>query len=464
MDSVSLNAVFLNFVALISVVEAGLLTAAMFRLYEPLASQDWPSVRQWVRSTGRLYRVAAFGILLLGGLTAMVVPWVVRDLGLSPSYVIALYLLAVCNAAALCVHAEKKALLIAGQRNYQVVGLQVAALTVQTILQVVLLHQTGSFAWFLVAQLIGTLTWNCACSLLARRRYRILACSDSDDREKTKILFGDLKNLFLYKMGAVGLSATDAIFVSIMVSSPAAGLLSNFTLIVNAVNTVLMQAFNGIAASIGLHNVSASQLARRRTFVILSSFGNWIFGVACVILYVALDPFVVWWLGSQYSIDAASRAALVFTLFIIGSNQIASLYRSSLGIFRATRFVPFVALILNVVFSVVLGLFWGMPGVLLATGLARACTYSIVDPVLVFRRSLGSSSLRYYLGVGTYFLAVVAGSLVSTYIAGLAGVSGFAGVVTSLAVGSASGIVFLTPILFCSQAVRARLRRLLTFW
>lgn len=453
-DSVSLNAVFLNFVALISVVEAGLLTASMFRLYSPLARNDWEEIWRWVHASGRLYRAAGVGIVVLGGLTAPFVPMVVSDLGLPLWEVIGLYFLAVANAVALCYRTEFKALLTADQKNYIVVSLQVAALFVQTSLQVFVLVRTGEFYLFLLLQLIGTLTWNIACRHVALRRYRASVPAMKKCADETTSLLNDLRNLILYKVGAIGLSGTDAILVAALVSAPLAGLLSNFTLVVNSVNSILMQAFNGIAASIGLHNVSSSAGERRRAFSVLSVFGNWMFGIASAVLLVTLQPFVAVWLGEEYVIDFISQIALVLTLFAIGTNQVASLYRTSLGIFRATRWVPLVALALKVILSLPLGLAFGMPGVLFSSALARLLTFSIIDPLLVYRRALGKGLVGYFLRAIVMLAGVAVVGSLGILLTDLTGTTGLLKVFVSLSLGLGLGFVILTPPAFFNPDVR----------
>ncbi|WP_344062104.1 hypothetical protein [Nostocoides vanveenii] len=317
-------------------------------------------------------------------------------LGFDLSYTVAVGAIATGTALSSCVLASEKVLLLADQKAHVVVAAQCVSFFVQTGAQVIALLVFDSFLLFLASAAGGMLLWNWLCALYVRRHYTLYEHAVCVHEEHS-LLQRDVLDLLPYKIGAVGLNATDAIIIALVLSSTLAGIVSNFTLIVNSLNGVLMQGFNGIAASIGLHNADSDMQRRSAVFYQLSSLGMWVFGAAAICLTLLLNPFVELWIGSSYLLSRTEVVALAGAFFVTGANQVPSLYRSSLGIFRRTRFVPVIATVVNLALSVGLALWIGLVGVFLGTILARGLTFSVVDPYLVSRTAL-STRFRDYLG------------------------------------------------------------------
>ena len=383
-----LNAVLLNAMALVSVAEAGIATAVMFRLYKPLAQGDQDDARRWLAASRRIYRLALYAILAIGSASAFLIPLVTSDLPFKFWTVVAYSSLAVLGTAATCAFATEKALLLAGQKNYVVAGIQAVIVLAQAALQILFLHWQYAFAAFLIIQGISVLVWNFACRVWAKRIYPRPYFDGGVEAHHKAGLREDVRNLLPYKLGAVGLNATDSILISVVLRAALAGLVSNYSLIINAINGILMQGFNGLAAAIGIHSVQSDREQRTNIFFQLSMLSVWSFGVATVCLVVLLDQFVALWLGPRFVLGPEVVVALACVFYITGINQVPSLYRTSLGIFRQTRWVPLAAAILNILVSVVLAWQIGLIGIFLGTILARLLTFNLVDPILVSRASL----------------------------------------------------------------------------
>ena len=55
--------------------------------------------------------------------------------------------------------------------------------------------------------------------------------------------------------------------------------------------------------------------------------------------------------------------------------------------------------LLNLVLSIILGLKFGLTGIIIATSIARVLTYFWYEPPILFKEFLGESSKVYYIGV-----------------------------------------------------------------
>ena len=86
-------------------------------------------------------------------------------------------------------------------------------------------------------------------------------------------------------------------------------------------------------------------------------------------------------------------------------------FRETVGMFRETRHISAVTAIVNLVLSIILGYFWGMSGVLIATVISRMVYAWWKEPLILFRKYFKCSPRKYftnYILNGVFFVIVCA--------------------------------------------------------
>lgn len=71
-------------------------------------------------------------------------------------------------------------------------------------------------------------------------------------------------------------------------------------------------------------------------------------------------------------------------------------YREAVGLYQKTRYIMLVAAGLNILLSIVLGLMFGIDGILCAAILSRLMTYFWYEPKILYRDYFRSSPLPYF--------------------------------------------------------------------
>lgn len=409
-NPLSLIGVLTNWLALLSVAEAGIGASVTFALYGPLAKNDFERVRSILLFARRGYRIA-LGVMLVVGLAATpLMIFMVRSLP-DVGNILLIYGVSLANMLAGFIWLESQLLLNADQQSYVVSLFKHLWLVLQTIAQIVALMLFESLVLYLLVQLVATLAQGAGLSVIVARRYGRLwhPRPRALDREDARELWKNVRAVFSYRLGAAVLNSSDNLIIAGILSASMVGPLSNYVLIVNSINSVLMQALNSLAASIGRISVSVSNERGRAGFLSLFYVGFFLYGVAAICLALLLQPAVRIWLGTDFLLSDAAVWALASGFFVTGINQIPSLFRTSMGFFRQAQLTPIVAAGINLGLSVILGLTFGLEGVLFATVIAKACTFGVVDPWLVLRRGFGTHPLRFYVRGGALSALVVCG-------------------------------------------------------
>lgn len=189
----------------------------------------------------------------------------------------------------------------------------------------------------------------------------------------------------LTKLGHVILNSTDNIIISACVGVSWVGFLSNFSLLTDAVTGVLCAITSAISASLGNYFVEKTREESYSLFKKVEFVNSWLYGLSAVCLVTLLDPFVTLWLGEAFTLRESIIAALVLNFFVQGYMNTLWTFRSTLGLFTQGWFRPVIVAGINIVTSILLGIYFGVFGVLFATFISRAAVNLWYDPWIIHK-------------------------------------------------------------------------------
>lgn len=386
-DYLSCEGLFSNILTILSFSELGIGSAIIYSLYEPIANDDHKQICKLMNLFRTAYRYIALFITVVGMVLIPFLDILISDVPAIKESITLLYCLFLANTVASYIFGYKRTFLIANQENYIVLLLQQGINVLRIVIQIWFLYLTHDYVIFLLISIFCTLATNIITTIITDKKYPWLNHNKGEKltkNERTPI-FANISAIVQYKLGSVILNGTDNIIISVVLKTALVGLVSNYNLIINAVNTIANQACGGLQATIGNYNVLMDANARYKIFRQLYFISFWFFGFCAISLANLLTPFVAGvWLGDQYSIPRDVVIALALSFYINFINIIPSTYRSTMGYFKEARLCPLYASVLNVVLSVILAKLIGLSGIFFATAISRFFTFNIVDPYHVF--------------------------------------------------------------------------------
>ena len=140
-----------------------------------------------------------------------------------------------------------------------------------------------------------------------------------------------------------------------------------------------------------------------------------LFGISSITIALVINDFINIWLGSKFLLDFVTVIAIVSTIYINGVQYASFSYRNTLGLFNEAKVGPIIAVVLNIVLSIVLAKTIGLCGVFFATSIARFFSYGIIDPIVVYKNEFKKSVGYYYYKYFKYIILVLV-SMVITYL------------------------------------------------
>lgn len=395
-DYLGINGLFTDILQMLSLADLGFNTAMTYSFYKPLAEGNKKRIASLIFFYKKVYRVIAISIATIGVMITPFIELIVnteKDIPLLHVY----YLFALAGVVVSYLFVYKTTLLIADQKKYYTVKISIIINIIKTTLQIVTLLAFKNYIVYLSLSLGFNFLNNYIISKQAEKEYPFLQdkVEELDGSEKRNI-FKNLKSVFLYKVSGILLNATDNIFISLLVSTVAVGYYSNYLMISTKITGFLSLGFGAITASVG--NVVATEDTKKRyeIFQTLQAISFILCGIIVSSYMILINDFILIWLGKNYVFDLLTVVTIALNLYLGCVLQPIWLYREATGLYRKTKYLMLITAVLNIIFSYIFGMRWGLKGILLASIVSRILTYIWYEPYLLFKQYFNMSANKYY--------------------------------------------------------------------
>lgn len=415
---------FNDILLVFSLAELGISFAISFALYKPLANHDDDAVARIMKFYKRVYRIIAGVIMLAGVLTMPFLKYLVKDVPDIKENIYLIFILFVFQSASSYLFIYKATLLEANQQKRIVSYINIVAAVVQVICESAILIIFKQYLAYLVFSIAATIGKNIVISLVAQHKFPVLKRKNVGPltKEESQQIKKDIGASAIYNVSNVVVYATDTIVTAAFFPTTIVGILSNYRLIINTINTLISQLSSSTVPSIGNYVVSASKEKLKMLHDKLCFIMFMIANFVCSSLVALLNPFIahVWLRSDDYVFIMPIVLVIVFNLYLCIIQYPNTAYRNANGLFVQGRIRPAVMAVLNVVFSIALAFAfsskgmgtpdavqWGVFGILLATPLARLFTETWFDPYVVYKHVFKKPLKTYLLTQLKYFLICV---------------------------------------------------------
>lgn len=404
-EYLGIDGLFTNILSILSLVELGIGPAMTFSLYKPLAQKDERKIGALMNLYKNSYNVVGVLIIVIGLAITPLLPMFINQMP-NISEINVIYILFVLNSGFSYFYAYKRSLIIADQKKYVATFYRYLFFVILNICQIVILILTKNYVLFLVAQILFTVIENIAISKKTQKLYPFLKEHKKEKLEKQtkKEISKNILAMTIHKIGGVVVKSTDNIILSKFVGLTPVAIYSNYYLIINAVNTVLMQVFNSITASVGNLNVTENKKKLNEVFEKVFFVNFWIYSFSSICLYILFNHFITIWVGESYLFSISIVTIIVINFYITGMRNTVLTYRDALGLYWQDRYKAIFESIINIIASIVLVKKYGTFGVFLGTFISSVTTCLWVEPYVLYKYGLKERVSNYFL---KYFIYTI---------------------------------------------------------
>lgn len=371
---VSLNSLFHEVIAMMSLSEMGVGTVIVYNLYKPLNDKNEQKIKELMLFFKYIYLFIAGVMIAIGIILLPFIHNIVNSTGYEISYIRYIFFLFVIQTSISYCFAYKRSLLAADQRNY------VSAIF-DSIFKFIMIGTSAAVLWlshrfdlYLITTIGLSFVNNLVISIRVDKIYSFLRNNKEKlPQKEVKEVFSNVKNLFISKISGTVTNSTDNILISVLVNTLEVGRYANYALIINAFKQILVQVTNAIQGSVGnlyaeKEYAHVDEVLRRLTY------GYFVFAtIFCCGYFCSASSFVGAVFGTEYKLSTTVVAITSINLYFHAVRDPVWQMMSVSGLFKIDKNIAVLGTVVNLIVSIVIGKYCGIIGIFLGT----LCTYVI---------------------------------------------------------------------------------------
>lgn len=391
-----INSLFANILSVLSLVELGFGNALLFGLYKPLADNDRKKISALINFYKKVYNIIFIIVLLLGFSMIPILKYII-NLPVEMDNIYLYYILFVINTAASYIWIYKSSLINADQKSYIIKIYSLLMNILQLLLQILILILTHNYFLYLIIMICCTIINNCIISFRANKMYPYIKSNEKLQKKDIKDIIKNVKSMFIYKISAVIVNNTDNILISLLVGTIYVGFYSNYYMIINMLLLFINVIYSSLYSSIGNLNAENDNDKKVNVFFALNSLTYILIGTCTICIYFLCHDFIYIWIGEKYLLSQLILIAIVINFYTQGILNPVWVFRDTTGLFNDVRLCSVLTCVLNLGLSIVLGKFYGIFGIIIATSISRLLTNFWYHPYKLFKNIFKIPSKKYFL-------------------------------------------------------------------
>lgn len=377
----------------LTLVDGGLSSAILYRLYKPIAENDEKRISSILSGSRRIFQIIGVVIFIIGIGASFFIPVFINDNPFDFFYLQSTFILYLFSSVISYFTITNKTIFEAYQRKYiPNTVTQIISIT-KGIIETILIMQ--GFELYAIIGLLGisNLITSFIIYVLSKKDYPNI---NFKAKEKSFEILADVKHLLVHKVGTLVAYNIDIVLVSKMINIQTAAIYTAYTYIVDNITNIVGKLTASAIAGVG--DLISSE--KERSYDIFKEFNSLSFflgTIICIPLFYVVNPFIQIWHSGR--IATTPLIALMFVLnllyYIIRMPLIT--FVNSAGLFKETKICPILESIINLCLSIILVQIIGLPGLLIGTFIAYLCSDYCIRPVLIYKHIFEKKVKLYYM-------------------------------------------------------------------
>ena len=291
----------------------------------------------------------------------------------------------------------KTAIPSALQRNDLLSRVDTVMLIGKSLVQIAFLLLTDNFYFYLLTSLGFTTLRNFLVSHLVERCYPQYVCRGHIDEAQ----YGELKRLVgglsLSKFRGASRHMFDSLCITGFVGFTVTAIYSNYFLILSAVISLFGIIGTSMVASVGNSIVTEGLEKNYRDMRRFNFMYMLLAGWAVTCMLCIYQPFVRLWVGPDLMLGMPEVVALCLYFYVLKMGDMRWIYFEGAGLWWKARYIVITETIANIVLNLLLGKYWGVMGIIVATLISLFFINFIGEAWILFKEYFKNDRL------GTFF-------------------------------------------------------------
>ena len=410
-----LSGLFSSILSVLGIAELGFNTAIVYSLYRPMSEHDENKICEIVSLFQKIYGIIGTIVLVLGMAIMPFLKYLIHGSYPSEINLYVVYFLYLLNSViSYYMFAYKECLLIADQRQDMAQNMRTIVNILRYVAQFVVLLKFRSFYYYLIVAIIGTVVTNLGIQCITVRKYPYFK-QIKKKQHIPKELITQMKGLMINKICDTFRNSFDNLIISSFIGLTATAIYGNYYYIYSAVYGIMLTICNAMSASVGNSIVEKDEYQNYGDLLTFSALFAVILGVCTALLACLYQPFMRLWAGENLLLSTFNMFLFCAYFYVINMNNIRNQYISGTGIWWKLKISYIVEAVANLILNFILGKYFGITGVLLATIITIFVFNYLQRNTVLFKCYFKNSSYIKYLLEQFYYAIFAIVAVVISY-------------------------------------------------
>jgi len=408
----ALNQLYINIFSYLSLAEAGIGVAFIYRLYKPLVDKQYKVINAMYSGTKELFKKIGIFVIIIGVVLSFGVPLLIKNNPFTNLYIQISFMLFILKNAVDYFMFVPRFVIQADQKLYKVNLLFYFYRILEVIIEIILILLGINYLIILMPGIFIKLVQNTIVNKKIFKLYPWL----KETKEKDYAPKDDIKHMLAHRFVGLISNNVDIVVLSTFIGSKVVAIYAAYNYLTKYAMDTVAQIFNSMKD--GLGNVLYTENKKKikevvdEFFITFSYFGSLI----AIIFYFILDEFVSIWVGSEYIVSKLGLIMFIIILYYQITIRSITIIRTTMGLFKETKVMAMVEAIINLVLSLILVHRMGLEGVLLATIIAFILTNFWYYPFVIYKKLFNHGIMNYMLKMGANIIITICIIYTSAYL------------------------------------------------
>lgn len=402
-EYIGLNTFLVSLVGFLSLTELGVSQAVTYSLYKPLAEKNFDKISEIIVLYKKIYHIIGLVIVFISFIIAPFIKVFIKNNEIKNIFVyFLLYTFLTASSYLIC---YRDILINADQKGYLLIKRNTMFSFINKILQIFILYITASYLFWIIGMVIITLFNYLSNNQFIKRKYPAVEI-EKYSKYNLDILLKNNKELlknsyttFIYKISLFITYKTDDVLITYLAGITLLGKYSNYILVTSLVANFVASTLWSLNSVIGNLIVESS----KEKIYNMWKFMTWIsFYMATILVFcitINIQNLIKIWIGESGVLSFSIIIILMINFYIRIIREPLELFRNGFGIFDGTKGIVILEAILNLIISYVLGIKYGIIGVILGTLFSYLICSFWFMPYITFKYGFKKNIVEYFLEI-----------------------------------------------------------------
>lgn len=418
-EVLGLNTTALNLLQFINLAELGITSAVSFTLYKPIYEHNTKAINEIVTLQGYLYHRVALFVIAASGLLMFFFPWIFQKMALPLWYAYGSFGVLLFSSLLTYFVNYKQIVLSADQKGYKAIYSFKGVNLLKIFFQIATVYYTkDGYVWWLILEALFAALASVALHKTTIHEYPFLHSVDNSYKE-LKEKYGDfvikIKQVFVHRIGGFALTQSSPLIIYAYANLTLVAIYGNYMLVISGILALVGSAFNSITAGIGNLIADGNLKQTISVFNELFSLRMAISGIMTFVTGYMISDMISLWIGNQYKLPNTTVILMLVIMFINLSRYSIESFINAYGLYHDI-WAPLTESVLNIGFSILLGYYYGLNGVLCGVLISLVVIVLFWKPYFLFSQHFKGYLYTFVLSYIKHIVLLVVSAFISYYV------------------------------------------------